>query len=50
MCCIICRRAEDGHCLFGGWARMAQPIAAFNVVEVGLFLSEIIKLEQCLAM
>ena len=27
-------QAEDGHCLFGGWARMAQPIAAFNVVEV----------------
>ncbi|XP_071117060.1 RNA helicase aquarius-like [Haliotis cracherodii] len=27
-------RAEDGHCLFGGWARMAQPIVAFNVVEV----------------
>ncbi|XP_005109242.1 RNA helicase aquarius [Aplysia californica] len=27
-------KAEDGHCLFGGWARMAQPIHAFNVVEV----------------
>ncbi|CAG5126688.1 unnamed protein product, partial [Candidula unifasciata] len=27
-------KAEDGHCLFGGWARMAQPIHSFNVVEV----------------
>lgn len=27
-------KAEDGHCMFGGWARMAQPIASFNIVEV----------------
>ncbi|PVD23785.1 hypothetical protein C0Q70_17059 [Pomacea canaliculata] len=27
-------KAEDGHCLFGGWARMAQPISSFSVVEV----------------
>ncbi|XP_069126359.1 LOW QUALITY PROTEIN: RNA helicase aquarius-like [Argopecten irradians] len=27
-------KAEDGSCLFGGWARMAQPISGFNVVEV----------------
>lgn len=28
------RKSEDGSCLFGGWARMAQPIAEFTVVEV----------------
>ncbi|KAL5015941.1 hypothetical protein ScPMuIL_005530 [Solemya velum] len=28
-------KSEDGSCLFGGWARMAQQIAGFNVVEVG---------------
>ncbi|XP_055884455.1 RNA helicase aquarius-like [Biomphalaria glabrata] len=27
-------KAEDGHCLFGGWARMAQPIHSFSIVEV----------------
>ncbi|KAK7100268.1 RNA helicase aquarius-like [Littorina saxatilis] len=27
-------KAEDGHCLFGGWARMSQPIVSFNIVEV----------------
>ncbi|XP_060606233.1 RNA helicase aquarius-like [Ruditapes philippinarum] len=27
-------KAEDGSTYFGGWARMAQPIAGFNVVEV----------------
>ncbi|CAC5409596.1 AQR [Mytilus coruscus] len=27
-------QSEDGSCLFGGWARMAQPISEFNVVEV----------------
>ena len=26
--------AEDGSAFFGGWARMAQPLATFNVVEV----------------
>lgn len=26
--------AEDGSIIFGGWARMAQPIVAFSVVEV----------------
>lgn len=28
------RRAEDGGAYFGGWARMAQPITQFAVVEV----------------
>lgn len=28
------RRAEDGGVYFGGWARMAQPITQFAVVEV----------------
>ncbi len=27
-------KAEDGSTYFGGWARMAQPIVGFNVVEV----------------
>ena len=27
-------KAEDGSCYFGGWARMAQPIVGFSVVEV----------------
>uniref|UniRef100_H2ZD58 Intron-binding protein aquarius n=1 Tax=Ciona savignyi TaxID=51511 RepID=H2ZD58_CIOSA len=27
-------KAEDGSCIFKGWARMALPIQAFNVVEV----------------
>ena len=27
-------KAEDGSCYFGGWARMAQPLIGFNVVEV----------------
>ncbi|XP_054758837.2 RNA helicase aquarius-like [Lytechinus pictus] len=27
-------KAEDGSCFFGGWARMAQPITSFSVVEV----------------
>ncbi|XP_052775236.1 RNA helicase aquarius-like [Mya arenaria] len=27
-------QAEDGSAYFGGWARMAQPIAGFSVVEV----------------
>ncbi|CAH1791178.1 unnamed protein product [Owenia fusiformis] len=26
--------AEDGSATFGGWARMAQPLVGFNVVEV----------------
>lgn len=34
----FCRRSEDGSCLFGGWARMAQPIVGFNVVEVRIIL------------
>lgn len=32
------RQSEDGNCLFGGWARMAQPIVGFNVVEVKTIL------------
>jgi len=28
------RKAEDGSCYFGGWARMAHPLVAFSVVEV----------------
>ena len=28
-------KGEDGGVVFGGWARMAQPITAFSVVEVG---------------
>ena len=31
------RKAEDGSCYFGGWARMAHPLVAFSVVEVNLF-------------
>ncbi|KAK2168383.1 hypothetical protein LSH36_17g07036 [Paralvinella palmiformis] len=27
-------KAEDGSTYFGGWARMAQPIVSFSVVEV----------------
>lgn len=27
-------RTEDGDVMFGGWARMALPIASFAVVEV----------------
>ena len=26
---------ELGHTMFGGWARMAQPIVNFAIVEVG---------------
>lgn len=28
-------QGEDGNVVFGGWARMAQPITAFSIVEVG---------------
>lgn len=35
---LIFRIAEDGSIIFGGWARMAQPIVAFSVVEVSLSL------------
>lgn len=28
------RKAEDDDVFFGGWARMAQPITGFAVVEV----------------
>ncbi|XP_076342913.1 LOW QUALITY PROTEIN: RNA helicase aquarius [Tachypleus tridentatus] len=28
-------KSEDGSTIFGGWARMAQPIVNFAVVEVG---------------
>ncbi|XP_018426684.1 PREDICTED: intron-binding protein aquarius [Nanorana parkeri] len=35
---VVCRmkpwQSEYGGVVFGGWARMAQPIAAFSVVEV----------------
>jgi len=27
-------QAEDGSCLFQGWARMAHPISGFSIVEV----------------
>lgn len=35
-------KSETGATLFSGWARMAQPIEGFNVVEVTL-----IACEQC---
>ena len=28
-------KSETGETLFNGWARMAQPIEGFNIVEVG---------------
>lgn len=28
------RKSEDGSVYWGGWARMAQPILQFGVVEV----------------
>lgn len=28
------RKSEDGSVHWGGWARMAQPILQFGVVEV----------------
>lgn len=27
-------QAEDGACLFHGWARMAQPVHRFSVIQV----------------
>lgn len=27
-------QAEDGTCLFHGWARMAQPVHRFSVIQV----------------
>ena len=36
-CIYLCyRKAEDGSTFFGGWARMAQPIVSFSVVEVSI--------------
>ena len=31
---LLFRQSEYGGVVFGGWARMAQPIVAFTVVEV----------------
>lgn len=31
---VFFRQSEYGGVVFGGWARMAQPIVAFTVVEV----------------
>lgn len=31
---LVFRQSEYGGVVFGGWARMAQPIVAFTVVEV----------------
>lgn len=31
---MFLRKAEDGSIFYGGWARMAQPIINFAVVEV----------------
>lgn len=31
---MLFRQSEYGGVVFGGWARMAQPIVAFTVVEV----------------
>lgn len=31
---IACRDSESGEVVYGGWARMALPIASFAVVEV----------------
>lgn len=31
---MVFRQSEYGGVVFGGWARMAQPIVAFTVVEV----------------
>ena len=32
---IVCRVTPEGETQFEGWARMAQPIVSFSVVEVG---------------
>ena len=32
---VLCRVTPDGDTQFEGWARMAQPIISFSVVEVG---------------
>jgi hypothetical protein len=34
LCSVLFRKAEDGSIFYGGWARMAQPIINFAVVEV----------------
>lgn len=34
ICLSVYRRAEDGSCIFGGWARMSLPLMGFSVVEV----------------
>jgi len=34
--------SEDGSTFFGGWARMAQPIVDFNIVEVNIVVSKVI--------
>ena len=35
VCVFVCyRQSEYGGVVFGGWARMAQTIMAFSIVEV----------------
>lgn len=34
VCVCVFRLSEYGGVVFGGWARMAQPIVSFTVVEV----------------
>lgn len=31
---LLFRQSEYGGVVFGGWARMAQPIVSFTVIEV----------------
>lgn len=31
---VCCRQSEYGGVVFGGWARMAQTIVSFSIVEV----------------
>lgn len=31
---LVIRQSEYGGIVFGGWARMAQPIVSFTIVEV----------------
>lgn len=41
-------QAEDGSTYFGGWARMAQPIVDFNIVEVDLLLLKFLNVQYFL--
>lgn len=31
---LVIRQSEYGGIVFGGWARMAQPIVSFTIIEV----------------